>query len=523
VTRILQRILVGLFAIVALASVIGLFLPSSAHIDRSITINVPQESVFTIVNGFRTFDRWSPWHAIDPEANTTFKGPNFGVGATMLWQGERMGSGSQEIIASEPPRLVRTALDFGPQGTAEATLELEPAAGGTTVTWSLDTDFGMDLIDRYFGLFFDSLVGDMYDQGLANLKAYAEGLAPPEVVREFPQRQVTGVAVSSTGRVFVNFPLWGGVHDVSVVELTGGGMVPYPSESWNDWSLERPERPDRRFVCVQSVFVDSDDVLWILDPASPGFAGVVEGGAKLVAVDLATDEVSRVYRFDSEAAPPASYLNDIRVDVESHTAYITDSGLGALVILDLESGAARRVLEDHPAMHAEPDVVPIVGGRELRLPNGAVPQVHSDGIALDTATGTLYVHALTGRRLWSIPTRALDDPALDDNTLAQHLVDHGETVATDGMIVDPSGAVLHSAIELDAIALWRPSGELDFVAIDAMLSWPDSFALSTDGWLYVTTSRIHEAEMFGGSRSEPYGVLRFKHEPDPVAATPEQE
>jgi sugar lactone lactonase YvrE len=284
--------------------------------------------------------------------------------------------------------------------------------------------------------------------------------------------------------------------------------VPYPSESWNSWSVEGPADPGRRFVCVQSVFVDSADVLWILDPASPGFTGVVEGGAKMVSVDLSTDEVTRIYHFDSDVAPPASYLNDVRVDVKSRTAYITDSGLGALVIVDLESGAARRVLEDHPALHAEPNLVPTIGGRELRMANGAVPQVHSDGIALDTASGTLYLHALTGRRLWSIPTRVLDDPALDDGAIAQHLVDHGETVATDGMIVGTGGAVYHSAIEHDAIVVWRPNGEIDFVAVDPLLSWPDSFALSTDGWLYVTTSRIHEAEVFGASRSEPYRVVR---------------
>jgi sugar lactone lactonase YvrE len=261
---------------------------------------------------------------------------------------------------------------------------------------------------------------------------------------------------------------------------------------------------------VQSVFVDSNDVLWILDPASPGFTGVIEGGAKLVAVDLSSDEVARVYHFDSDAAPPASYLNDVRVDVNSRTAYITDSGLGALVIVDLESGVARRVLEDHPALHAEPDLVPTIGGRELRMANGAVPQVHSDGIALDGRSGTLYLHALTGRRLWSIPTRVLSDPSLDDGEIARHLVDHGETVATDGMIVDADGSVYHSAIEHDAIVLWKPDGELDFVAVDPLLSWPDSFALSTDGWLYVTTSRIHEAAVFGASRSEPYRVVRVK-------------
>jgi sugar lactone lactonase YvrE len=327
-------------------------------------------------------------------------------------------------------------------------------------------------------------------------------------VAEFPDRQVTGVAVSSNGRVFVNFPYWGGTHDVSVVEITAGGPVPYPTAEWNGWSLDDPASPERRFVCVQSVWVDADDTLWILDPASPGFGGVIPGGAKLVAVDLATDAVTQVYAFDAEAAPRSSYLNDLRIDRATRTAFMTDSGTGALLVLDLESGAARRLFEDHAALHAEPDVVPVVGGRELRGPDGKVPQIHSDGIALDPAAGTLYVHALTGRRLWSIPVSALTDETMDETTAADQLRDHGETVVTDGMIVGPKGAVLHSALEQDSIVAFTADGTLETLVRDPLLSWPDSFALSTDGWLYVTTSRIHESPVFGGARTEPYRVLR---------------
>ena len=49
--------------------------------------------------------------------------------------------------------------------------------------------------------------------------------------------------------------------------------------------------------------VDATDTLWILDPASPKMKGVQEGGAKLVKVDLKTNKVGQVYRFDSSIAP----------------------------------------------------------------------------------------------------------------------------------------------------------------------------------------------------------------------------
>ena len=331
-------------------------------------------------------------------------------------------------------------------------------------------------------------------------------VVPLQVVASFPEHQLTGVAVSLQGRVFVNFPRWGGSHDLSVAEVVAGGaVVPYPNQAWNAWSPG--DDPTRRWVCVQSVWVDAVGTLWVLDPASPRFEGVVPGGAKLVAIDPQDDEILQVYPFGPEVAPKDSYLNDVRVDTASRTAFITDSNLGALVVLDLATGEARRVFEDQRALHADPDLVPVIGGRELRGPGGDVPRIHSDGIAFDPGSNRLYLHALTGRALWSIPTAPLRDVRLGDAELAARLERHGETVVTDGMLFHDA-EVLHTALERDAIIAWSPRNPLRTVVRSTLLSWPDSLAVSPDGWLYITTSQIHLDERFGGGRTQPYRLLR---------------
>ena len=226
--------------------------------------------------------------------------------------------------------------------------------------------------------------------------------------------QVTGVAVAGQGRIFVNFPRWGKDPHFSVAELLpDGSLRAYPDAEWNRWDPDAARHPEAHLVCVQSVFVDTANSLWILDPASPGFKGVVPGGAKLLKVNLATDKVERVIAFDSAVALPQSYLNDVRVAPGEDYAYLTDSGTGAIVVVDLANGSARRLLADHPSTKAEPGLVPVIEGRELRDSAGKPPQINADGIALDAQGEYLYYHALTARALYRIGTRFLLDRTLN--------------------------------------------------------------------------------------------------------------
>jgi uncharacterized protein YndB with AHSA1/START domain len=180
--RTLKRLLYALAGLLALLLVAGFFLPTSAHVERSIVTTANPATVYGIVSGFRRFNEWSPWSDLDPAARYTYGGPDSGVGAKMAWSSakQEVGSGSQEILAVEPGRGVTTRLDFGGQGQATSTMTLLPEGGGTRITWAFDTSFEGDWFGRYFGLLFDHMIGADYDKGLARLKVLAEA-EPPAV------------------------------------------------------------------------------------------------------------------------------------------------------------------------------------------------------------------------------------------------------------------------------------------------------------------------------------------------------
>jgi sugar lactone lactonase YvrE len=262
---------------------------------------------------------------------------------------------------------------------------------------------------------------------------------------------------------------------------------------------------------VQAVFVDAKDQLWIVDPASPNFAGVVPGGAKLVQVDLASGKVVRVFKLDATVAPAKSYLNDVRIDLPRGRAYLTDSGMGGLVVIDLKSGAARRRLDGAPAVLAEPGLAVTIEGKPWVGGDGKSPQIHSDGIALDAENAFLYFHALTGRTLYRVPAASLADDAIADAALLAQVETLAATGPADGLGEDSLGNIYLTDLEHNAVRVLRPDGKLDTVLGDAQLSWPDSLALDASGRLYVTASQIHRMPAFNGGadqRQRPFSLFR---------------
>ena len=311
-------------------------------------------------------------------------------------------------------------------------------------------------------------------------------------------RQWTGIAVLPNGRIFVNFPRWSDDVPVSVAEVGKDGTIKaFPDEERN--SNKPPV--DKRFVCVQSVVVDKNGDLWVLDTGNPKLSGVIDGAPKLMRFDPVTGKLTKSIYFAQPVITRNSYLNDVRIDTKRNVAYLTDSGVGAIIVTDLRRGTSRRLLSGHVSVLAE-DVDLVIDGKTWP-PGGQRLVVHSDGVALTPDGKMLYFRALTSRTLYRIETRYLRDKTLDPKSLEARVVKVGATGFADGLECGPDGTLYLTSLEDDAVKRLNADGTLSVVAKDDRLQWPDSISFGPEGFLYVTTSRIHLG-------SGPYGIFRFK-------------
>ena len=344
-----------------------------------------------------------------------------------------------------------------------------------------------------------------------------------EVVSTFNGAMPTGVTVSDNSRIFVNFPKWGDDVTYTVAEVKDGKTVPYPEAGMNHYS--QGDHQAEKLVSVQSVVVDpTGRRLWILDTGSIGFGPVQEGGPKLMAVDLATNQVIKKIIFPPNVALPTSYVNDVRFDLHRGAegmAFITDStsnGPNGIIVVDLASGKSWRRLEDHPSTKPDSSFVAVTEGEilEIRLPGQRAQRfaVGSDGIAISADGKTLYYCPLTSRHLYSVSVDALADRSPPDSAVAATVKDLGEKGgAGDGLESDAEGRVYLSDYEHNAIRRRNARGEIETLVHDPRVLWPDTLSLASDGYLYFTANQIERQAVFHNGRDlrqKPYVLFRVK-------------
>jgi uncharacterized protein YndB with AHSA1/START domain len=169
-------------AIVVVVLLASLFIyaamrPDSFRIERATSIKAPPEKIFPLINDFHQWEGWSPWEKIDPALKRTYGGTASGKGAVYAWDGNKdVGQGRMEIVQSLPPSKVALKLNFIKPFEAQNTVEftLAPQGDSTTVTQAM---YGPSpYISKLMGIFFsmEKMVGQKYEEGLANLKAIAE-------------------------------------------------------------------------------------------------------------------------------------------------------------------------------------------------------------------------------------------------------------------------------------------------------------------------------------------------------------
>ena len=172
----MQKLLYGIGALLLLLIIIGFALPRSHRVAVSQEIDANPATVFALLNDFRRFALWSPLAETDPNVRIVYSGTARGEGASMTWDGVIAGSGTQTIVASRPHEHVGIVMNPGEQGEAKSWFDLAHGTGTTIVTWSFETDYGVNIIARYFASMLGGIVARDYQQGLKNLKDLAESL-----------------------------------------------------------------------------------------------------------------------------------------------------------------------------------------------------------------------------------------------------------------------------------------------------------------------------------------------------------
>jgi Polyketide cyclase / dehydrase and lipid transport len=152
--------------------------PDDFRITRTGSISAAPSAIFPHVNNLQNWEAWSPWAKLDPKAKNVFEGPTEGAGAKMSWAGNnKVGVGSMTITESRPSDFIQFKLEFQKpmKATNIAEFNFTPDGDQTIVTWSMSGT--NNFMAKVMGMIMncDKMVGGQFEQGLAALKAVAEG------------------------------------------------------------------------------------------------------------------------------------------------------------------------------------------------------------------------------------------------------------------------------------------------------------------------------------------------------------
>ena len=189
--KLLSRIGLGVLVVAGLLIIIGFLLPAKVYFSKSIIIQSSPAAAFVEINSLRRFMQWSVWRSSDPDADYTYSGPSTGVGATLKWKGEKVGTGLMTIEHSAPYESIRTVLYFDEQQQqpSYANFTCTPIGKDSVkIVWDFETDMGANPFTRYMGLFMEYMLGPAYTQSLQVLKELLES-SPSLPIEEITMRQ----------------------------------------------------------------------------------------------------------------------------------------------------------------------------------------------------------------------------------------------------------------------------------------------------------------------------------------------
>ena len=317
---------------------------------------------------------------------------------------------------------------------------------------------------------------------------------------------IGNVAVSAAGRVFFTVHPEARPKGNKLLEFREGAAVPFPGT----------RQQAELFDTVLGVAIDRQGKLWTIDHGNHGTRS-----PRLLAFDLDSGKVVHDHRLPAEIAPAGSFLQDLQVSADGRTVVIADASFWrkrpAIIVYDVESATARRVLESHPSVSAEKFVI-THGDNAMQFLGGLIAlRGGIDGIALDPEW--LYYGALSGSSLYRVRLVDLRDAELPPAQLARRVEHYSAKPLSDGLSTDIEGNVYVTDVEHNAVFRVGEDREPVTLLRSPRVRWPDALSFGPDGWLYVADSALQEVVLQPQENIEansPYRIFRFRPGADGV-------
>lgn len=336
----------------------------------------------------------------------------------------------------------------------------------------------------------------------------------PEIVARLPQ-SVGNIAFTPDNQIiFSHHPFFS--PDIRVAKLTSPTTFePFPSLEWNTTR----EGTDHYLDNVLGLRSDEDGVVWILDM---GFRTHIT--PKLVGWNTRTEKLERIYYMPAPITRASSQPQDLVIDKKNRKFYICDEDIGpggdgskgAMIILDMDTGLGRRVLESDRS--TVPEDLPItVDGKDLTVAGKdgkpVVIKVGCDGITMDHKAEWVYFGPLSGHALYRVRVADLNDESLTPAQLSAKVERYSDKPVNGGFSIDIDGNIYATLVESKEIGLITTDRKNHIISTDKDMIWPDGISYSPDGYMYVSASQISSAAMFHDGKAQnqtPYLIYRFK-------------
>jgi len=286
----------------------------------------------------------------------------------------------------------------------------------------------------------------------------------------------------------------------TVVEYKDKALVPFPNKELADVDSKAAMKLDS-VLGIRS----ANGIVWMLDNGMR--SGVTP---KLVGWDIKADKLHQVIILPTPIAPKDAFVNDFAVDTRHNHIFISDPAGGAnagLIVVNLNTGKARRVLEGHSSVTPENvdliiDKVPI----QVKDKSGKLnrPHIGVNPITEDLDNEWVYFGPMHGLSLYRIKADDLVNESLDPKTLASRVERYSDKPISDGITIDKDNNIYLGELAENAIGVIPPDRKYKKLAQSAELSWVDSFSFGSTGKLYAVINRLHLSATLNG------GVLKAK-------------